>query len=85
MGRTDRSEPAAIEFGARVRSFRAQLGISQETLGQRSGLSTPYVSSVERGERNVSLFNILRIAIALERGAEELMRELPPPPDRGRY
>jgi transcriptional regulator with XRE-family HTH domain len=85
MGRTDRSEPAAIEFGARVKSFRADLGISQETLGHRSGLSTPYVSSVERGERNVSLFNILRLASALGRGAEDLIRELPPPPERGRY
>jgi transcriptional regulator with XRE-family HTH domain len=89
MGRTERSEPAAVEFGARVRAFREELGLSQEKLGLRCNprkpLSTPYISSVERGERNVSLFNILRLAAALEIDAAQLVRELPAPPLRGRY
>lgn len=85
MGRTERREASAQEFGRRVRDARQAQGLSQEVVAQRSGLSTPYVSSVERGERNVSLFNILRLARSLEVEAGDLIRDLPAPPDRGRY
>ena len=85
MGRTAQREPCAEEFGARIRATRLRRKLSQEALGQRSGLSMHYVSSVERGERNVSLFNILRLARALDMDASTLVRNLPEPPDRGRY
>jgi transcriptional regulator with XRE-family HTH domain len=54
------------KFGQAVREGRAQLGISQEELAARAGLDRTYVGGVERGERNVSLLNITRIANALE-------------------
>lgn len=53
------------EFGKRVRSRREELGISQEDLARRSGLHRTYIGSVERGRRNISLVNIVRIADAL--------------------
>ncbi|MFT3854177.1 MAG: helix-turn-helix transcriptional regulator [Ilumatobacteraceae bacterium] len=65
MGRTKQTEPALVEFGARVRARRLELGWSQERLAQEVGLHMTYVSSVERGERNISLRNIVRLAGAL--------------------
>lgn len=55
-----------IQFGAAVRRQRLELGLSQEELAERSGLHRTYVSDVERGERNVSLDNIGKIANALD-------------------
>ena len=49
-------------FGLRVRKLREADGISQEDLAEKAGLDRSYVSSVERGERNISLENIERLA-----------------------
>ena len=53
------------EFGAAVRAYRQQLGISQETLAERAELHRTYVTDVERGARNLSLESISRLARAL--------------------
>ncbi|MCK5065276.1 MAG: helix-turn-helix transcriptional regulator [Candidatus Fermentibacteraceae bacterium] len=55
-----------IEFGHNLRRLRHAKGLSQEKLGELSGLHRNYISSIERGERNIGLLNILRIAKALE-------------------
>lgn len=52
-------------FGARVHEEREHLGISQEELADRAGLHRTYIGGVERGERNLGLLNVLRIARAL--------------------
>jgi len=67
------------EFGERVRRHRQELGVSQEELAHRAGLDRTYVSSVERGRRNVSLENICRLAAALEVDAGDLTRGLTMP------
>ena len=67
---------ALREFGERVRARRQQLGISQETLAARSGLHRTYISSVELGERNVSLRNIIVLAQALEHDPGKLVEGL---------
>ncbi|WP_080837116.1 helix-turn-helix domain-containing protein [Cohnella massiliensis] len=54
------------EFGQRVRELRARSGMSQEILAHRAGLDRTYISSVERGERNISIVNIEKIAAALQ-------------------
>lgn len=66
-------------FGERVRAFRSQTGLTQEELGDRAGLHRTYVGGVERGERNVSLMNILRLAAALGVDPAELVTDLPDP------
>lgn len=61
-----------LAFGARVRELRARKGWSQEGLAERSGLHRTYVGAVERGEQNVSLLNISKIAHALGASLAEL-------------
>lgn len=52
-------------FGRRVRDIRVKKGLSQEGLAEICELDRSYVGGVERGERNVSLVNIRKIADAL--------------------
>ncbi|MGH7986486.1 MAG: helix-turn-helix domain-containing protein [Candidatus Binataceae bacterium] len=59
-------------FGERVRELRKKKGISQESLALACGLDRSYIGGVERGERNISLLNILKLAKALGVSAREL-------------
>jgi transcriptional regulator with XRE-family HTH domain len=59
-------------FGARVRELRKQKGLSQEALALACDLDRTYIGGVERGERNISLLNIQKIAEALGLSAREL-------------
>jgi transcriptional regulator with XRE-family HTH domain len=52
-------------FGARVKAIRENRGYSQERLAELASLHRTYIGGVERGERNLSLVNIWRIADAL--------------------
>lgn len=55
---------------------RQAIGLSQEDLGDASGLHRTYIGHVERGEVNVSLFNLLKLAAALHIDAADLVRGL---------
>lgn len=59
-------------FGERVRRLRKAKGLSQETLALVCDLDRTYIGGVERGERNISLVNIHKIADALGVSAREL-------------
>jgi transcriptional regulator with XRE-family HTH domain len=59
-------------FGQRVRELRKEQGLSQEALALICELDRTYIGGVERGERNVSLLNIHRIALALKVAVSEL-------------
>lgn len=62
-------------FGLRVRYFRKRLGLSQDDLAEKADLHRTYVGAIERGERNISLLNILRLADALQVAAKKLFDE----------
>lgn len=66
MARTGRRHPAQVEVGRRVRARRRTLGLSQMAVADRIGLHFTFVSEVERGERNLSLSSLLRLAEGLE-------------------
>jgi transcriptional regulator with XRE-family HTH domain len=63
------------KFGERVRDTRERQGLTQEQLAGRAGLDRSYVGGVERGEHNISLSNILKIARALGVSAADLLEE----------
>ena len=60
-----KSEAARV-FGVRVRENRQRLGISQETLAQLAEVHWTFIGQVERGTRNLSLHNIIKIAGGLD-------------------
>jgi transcriptional regulator with XRE-family HTH domain len=61
-------------FGDQVRNQRKARGLSQEQLAELTGLHRTYIGGIERGERNVSLMNILRLAEALEVSPSDLLQ-----------
>ena len=63
-------------LGAAIRAHRIRLDISQEVLAERSELHRTYIGGVERGERNVSLENIVRIAHALNMSPSQLLERI---------
>jgi transcriptional regulator with XRE-family HTH domain len=70
---------AAGEFGQRIRARRTQLGKSQEQLARDSSLHWSYLGQVERGQRNLTLHNILKLAEVLEIDPGELVHGLRAP------
>jgi transcriptional regulator with XRE-family HTH domain len=62
-------------LGAVVRQRRLALGMSQDAFAARAGVHRTYMGGVERGERNVSLANLRKIALALEAPLSTLFLE----------
>lgn len=58
-------DPRRAAFGRRIRVLRAARGMSQEVLAEAAGVHRTYVSSLERGQRNVGLDNVFALADAL--------------------
>jgi len=55
-----------VLFGLRLAELRRARGLSQERLALESGIARSYLGGVERGQRNIALLNIYRLADALE-------------------
>ncbi|MBU2884597.1 helix-turn-helix domain-containing protein [Gilvimarinus agarilyticus] len=60
-------------FGHKVKALRLAKNLSQESLAALAGLDRTYISSVERGKRNVSLINLFKLSGALEVKTTELV------------
>lgn len=68
-------DPRTI-FGKRVRELRLEMRLSQEKLAELADLHRNYVGGVERGERNVSLLNIVKLAHGLSVRPAKLVERL---------
>ena len=60
------------QFGLRVRQLRTERGLSQEAFADLAGLHRTYIGSIERGEQNISLENIQKLAATLGISLAEL-------------
>ncbi|MGH9729991.1 MAG: helix-turn-helix domain-containing protein [Candidatus Acidiferrales bacterium] len=65
-----------IRLGKALRQRRHKLGVSQEEFADMCGLDRTYIGGIERGERNVALVNIEKIAGALKISLSELSRSI---------
>lgn len=70
------AEDIRVRFGKALRQRRHKLGVSQEEFADLCGLDRTYVGGIERGERNVALVNIERIARTLKLSLSELFRNV---------
>lgn len=62
-------------FGARIRKLRKSQGFSQEELGRIAGLHRTYIGMIERGEKNITLLNIEKLAKALKVPSQKLVND----------
>jgi len=73
MGRSTLRNPTQTAIGLRIRERRTALGISQSALAERCGMHFTFVSSIERGERNISMSTLLRLAEGLQINPAEIV------------
>ena len=66
---------ARVRFARNMRIYRLMMRCSQENLADRCGLDRTYIGSVERGERNISIDNMERIAKVLNQRLSKLVDE----------
>ena len=57
--------PALVELGRRIRAIREKKGLSQEAVALACGLDRSYFGGIERGEHNVAVINLEKIALSL--------------------
>ena len=69
-------EKVQVALGVAVRARREALLLTQEKVAELADLHTNYVSSVERGERNIGLHNLARLAYALDMPVSALVSSL---------
>lgn len=63
------------QFGKRLREIRKKMGLSQEELGFRAGIHRTYIGAIERGEQNISVDNIHKLAKALKVSVDKLFKK----------
>lgn len=65
-----------IKFGEKVRDLRKKKELSQEQLAFKADMHRTYIGMIERAEKNISLSNIYKIALALNVSMAELLKEI---------
>lgn len=68
-----KEEELLLKFGNHIKKIRLERKLSQENLASLSNLDRTYISGVERGKRNISLVNIVKLALALGVPPERLL------------
>jgi len=71
-----KKHPILIKLGQNIVSLRKSAGLSQEDLALEANLDRTYVGGIERGERNVAVINICKLAKTLEVNPGRLLRGL---------
>jgi len=64
-----------IKFGNKVRKERNKIGLSQEGLASKAGVHRTYIGMIERGEKNITLENIEKVAKALNLKLSDLFSD----------
>ena len=64
-----------VDFGDKVRELRKEKGLSQEQLSFKADLHRTYIGMIERGEKNITLVNIEKIANALKVSINDLLND----------
>jgi len=72
-------EDIVVTLGKRIRALRLRTGLSQEKFAARAGLDRTYYAGIERGERNPSMKQLAKIAVALDVRIGALFEEDAPP------
>jgi transcriptional regulator with XRE-family HTH domain len=65
-----------VAFGKAMRKFRLSAGLSQEKLAELADVHRTYVGDVERGERNISVVNMVKVAQGLKKKLSDVVREM---------
>jgi len=73
-----RRHPDLLAFGLRLRRLRYDADLSQEQLAFAAELERSYVGQCERGERNISLLNVVKLARAMKVRPAELLADIAP-------
>jgi len=73
---TKRKNAVLKKFGAAVRRYRRIAGLTQEEFADICELDRSYLGGVERGERNLTLINVIKICDALKVNASEMLADL---------
>ena len=68
--------PIQIVFGRNVRKYRNERGLSQEQLAEKAGLHRTYIGMIERAEKNITLCNMEKIAMALNVYISDLLNNV---------
>ena len=68
-------DPALISIGKTIRGLRAARKISQEALADDTNLDRSYIGGIERGEHNITILNLMKIAIQLDLKLSELLEK----------
>lgn len=63
-----------VALGEAIRAVRVEIGLSQKALALSADIDRSYVGGIERGEHNLALINLLKLAHCLGISGEELMR-----------
>ena len=63
---SNKSNPDLEALGTAVRTARKEKGLSQEALADHAGIDRSHMGRIERGERNVTILNLLKVSSALE-------------------
>jgi len=68
-------DPVLLSLGKTIRSLRTERKVSQEALASGANLDRSYMGGIERGEHNITLLNLMKIAVQLDLKMSELFEK----------